>query len=141
MSRKLTILLVEDDIVDVKCVERALREVHTEVETEVAGNGRIALDRLRQSDGPGSPMPSLIVADLNMPVMDGLELLEALKNDNRLRKIPVVVLTTSNNRRDVDASYDRGAAGYIVKPMEADVFRNMLSQVCTYWSTCESPGT
>ncbi len=91
---------------------------------------------LRQ-DGAGRPC--VILMDLNMPKMSGFELLKAIKKDASLRKIPVIVLTTSKEKKDVSRSYDLGAAGYFAKPVDYLQFVEMIRSIETYWSLCEKP--
>ncbi|MCA9432907.1 MAG: response regulator, partial [Candidatus Omnitrophica bacterium] len=87
----------------------------------------------------GRGLPNLIVLDLNMPIMGGLEFLGALKSDPALRQIPVVVMTTSSERKDIERSYDLGAAGYMVKPLDHEEFVTKVKRLHDYWKSCEKP--
>src|SRR5690349_7197133 len=100
MKEPLKILLVEDDLVDIKSVRRALREKGSSNVIDVVPHGEAALEYLRGNGHPGR-RPSLILLDISMPKMDGFEFLQTLKSDEALRTIPVIVLTTSRNSADV----------------------------------------
>ncbi len=130
------ILLVEDDQVDVMTVKRALRE--TEVANPVVNleNGEEALRYLRD---PQSARPCLILLDINMPVMNGIEFLRVMKQDARLKRIPVVVLTTSGEQQDIGSSFDLGVAGYMSKPVDYRKFVEVMRTINAYWSVSEVP--
>lgn len=134
MNTHATILLVEDDVVDVMTVRRAVRELHLANPLRVTHNGEEALESLRT---PDQPLPGLILLDLNMPRMNGLEFLQAVKADPRLRRVPVVMLTTSRQDSDRLQSYDLGVAGYILKPVEYPRFVEILRCIEQYWDKCE----
>jgi CheY-like chemotaxis protein len=128
------ILLVEDDRVDAMTVARALQDLDVPNALAVAGNGEEALAYLRDA---ANPRPALILLDLNMPRMNGIEFLRVVKADADLRRIPVVVLTTSQEERDRVASFDLGVAGYIVKPMSYARFIEVMRTIDAYWSLSE----
>jgi CheY-like chemotaxis protein len=129
-------LLVEDDDVDAMTVRRALKELHVGNPLERAENGEEALAYLRQ---PGQVMPCIILLDLNMPVMDGIEFLQVVKQDAALKRIPVVVLTTSDEQQDKVASFDLGVAGYIRKPVDYQQFVEAVRCIDAYWTLSELP--
>ncbi len=129
-------MLVEDDEVDAMTVRRALKELHVKNPLARAENGEEALAYLRQ---PGQVMPCLILLDLNMPVMGGIEFLQVAKQDATLRRIPVVVLTTSEEQQDKVASFDLGVAGYIRKPVDYRQFVEAVRQIDAYWTLSELP--
>jgi CheY-like chemotaxis protein len=131
-----SILLVEDDIVDVMSVKRALRDLSVSSPLEVAGNGEEALARLRR---PDQPLPGLILLDLNMPRMNGIDFLKVLKADERLRRIPVVVLTTSKEEKDLAGSFNLSVAGYMIKPVEYAGFVEVVRTIQNYWNQSEMP--
>jgi CheY-like chemotaxis protein len=136
------VLLVEDDIVDVKAVERAFKELAISSPIHVVTNGEEALTFLRNCDASSehaSRRPGLILLDLNLPKMNGLEFLREVKSDNDFKTIPVVVLTTSSLPSDRAESYGLGAAGYIMKPAEYDDFLKLIETVDQYWSACSIP--
>lgn len=128
------ILLVDDDRVDVMTVKRALKELKIVNPVTTAGNGIEALEILR---GSNEARPGLILLDLNMPKMGGIEFLQEIKNDNILKKIPVVILTTSSEDRDKVASFNLGVAGYMVKPVDYLQFVELIRTIDIYWSLSE----
>ena len=131
------ILLVEDDQIDTMTVMRALKELHVTNPVEKAENGEAALALLRQ---PGASPPCLILLDLNMPVMGGIEFLRVVKAEgHRFRRIPVIVLTTSEEQRDKVQSFDLGVAGYIRKPVDYQRFVDTMRTVDAYWTISEMP--
>ena len=129
-------MLVEDDEVDAMTVRRALKELHVNNPLVRVENGEEALGYLRQ---PGQVMPCLILLDLNMPVMGGIEFLQVAKQDAALRRIPVVVLTTSEEQQDKVASFDLGVAGYIRKPVDYKQFMEAVRAIDAYWTLSELP--
>jgi CheY-like chemotaxis protein len=132
----LNILLVEDDEVDVMTVQRAFKKGNISNPLYVANNGIEALAMLR---GP-SPMPTerrIILLDLNMPKMNGLEFLQELRADPAIHQIPVVVLTTSNEERDRVQAYNLNVAGYILKPITFGNFVELMVTLNKYWALCE----
>ncbi len=136
MNSKKPILLVEDDKVDAMTVKRSLREIHVTNDVFVASNGEEALHILRQ---PDTECPCIILLDLNMPKMNGLELLQVIKKDPMLKKIPVVVLTTSKNDQDKLESFDLGVAGYMIKPVDYQQFVEVVRTINLYWTLSEMP--
>ena len=130
------ILLVEDDEVDAMTVRRALKELHVANPLQQVENGEETLSFLRD---PGKARPCIILLDLNMPVMGGIEFLQAVKGDAALRRIPVVVLTTSDEQQDKLASFDLGVAGYIRKPVDYKQFVEAVRSIDTYWTLSELP--
>jgi len=129
-------LLVEDDEVDAMTVRRALKELHVNNPLAQVENGEEALNYLRQ---PGQVLPCIILLDLNMPVMGGIELLQVIKHDAALKRIPVVVLTTSDEQQDKVASFDLGVAGYIRKPVDYKQFVEAVRSIDAYWTLSELP--
>ncbi|MBN1889257.1 MAG: response regulator [Thermoflexales bacterium] len=130
------ILLVEDDEVDAMTVKRAMREIKLSNPLQRAGNGEEALALLRDTQ---REKPYLILLDLNMPKMNGIEFLRVVKQDKALRRIPVVVLTTSKEDQDRLASFELSVAGYMVKPVEYADFVEMMHTLKRYWSLSERP--
>ena len=124
-------MLIEDDHVDVMTVKRALKDLRLPHELVHSENGEVALKYLRDET---SRHPCVILLDLNMPIMNGIEFLQIIKDDPILRSIPVVVLTTSRNDRDVAESFKYGVAGYIVKPADYKKFMNTIKVIHEYWS-------
>ncbi len=136
MKENKPILLVEDDLVDQMLFQRASKALGIRNRTYVAANGEEALRLLRNED---NEKPSLILLDLNMPKMNGLEFLKAVKNDAALKKIPVVVLTTSKEEKDIRESFSLGIAGYMVKPVDYSKFVEIVRTVYGYWTLSELP--
>ncbi|MEB3230833.1 MAG: response regulator [Leptolyngbyaceae bacterium] len=139
-DRTVNILLVEDDEVDVMNVRRAFRKMDITNPLYVAKNGLDALELLRGSDGKKAAIPSdrrIILLDLNMPKMNGIEFLEELRADPSLRSIPVIVLTTSDEAQDRMDAYRFHVAGYILKPVTFTNFVEMMATLNRYWSLCE----
>jgi CheY-like chemotaxis protein len=130
------ILLVEDDTVDAMTVKRAFNDLHITNELAVVGNGEEALQYLRD---PLNDKPSIILLDLNMPRMNGIEFLNIAKQDSHLRRIPVVVLTTSKEEQDMVDSFNLGVAGYIIKPVDYLRFVEVVRTVDLYWTLSEIP--
>ena len=128
------ILLVEDDHLDAMTVRRAFRDINANAILDLTGNGEEALDYLRQ---PGQTKPALILLDLNMPRMNGIEFLHEVKKDASLREIPVVVLTTSREQAEKAESLKLGAAGFITKPMDYHQFVEMVRALNHYWAITE----
>jgi CheY-like chemotaxis protein len=136
------ILLVEDDQVDIKTVQRAFSIHKITNRLYTAKNGREGLDFLRHGGGYNrvtAPRPGIILLDLNMPIMGGLEFLTEIKRDQDLRAIPVVVLTTSQMENDLVQSYKLGSAGYIIKPVDFSKFLEAVKIFDLYWTLCELP--
>jgi CheY-like chemotaxis protein len=136
-GQPLNILLVEDDEVDVENVKRAFRKHNIANPLWIAGNGAEALQLLR--DGTMPPGRRLILLDLNMPRMTGLEFLHALRKDPALAALPVVVLTTSNDERDKVEAYHLNVAGYLLKPVSFVGFSELMRALNKYWTLVELP--
>jgi CheY-like chemotaxis protein len=133
----LNILLVEDDEVDVMTVKRAFDRGHIANPLYVAGDGIEALEKLRSGEIP--PQRRLVLLDLNMPRMNGIEFLKEIRKDPELCQTPVVVLTTSDMDRDKFAAYDLNIAGYLVKPVTFDRFCELVVTLNKYWTLVELP--
>ncbi len=133
----LNILLVEDDEVDVMNVKRAFQKHHIMNPLFVAHNGLEALQMLRTGAVPGERR--IVLLDLNMPRMNGIEFLRALRADAELKSTSVVVLTTSNNDRDKIEAYNLNVAGYLVKPVTFSEFAELMITLNKYWSLVEMP--
>jgi len=142
--RPVTILLVEDDPGDQKLIKTSLLEQRICNDVHVTESGEEALDYLSgtKADDSESPMPTLILLDLNMPGMGGKEFLRRIKADEKLDTIPVVILTTSDSEQDVLDSYKLHASGYIKKPVSLEGFRRILTKLGDYWfAICKQVGT
>jgi CheY-like chemotaxis protein len=131
--KKLRILLIEDDTIEVMKLKRAITKLTMDHELIEAKNGEEALEILKDH----SMLPDVIFLDLNMPKINGLEFLKILKEDSVLRFLPTIILTTSNNRKDILACYDIGVAGYIIKPLKYDHYIEKIKIALSYWSMNE----
>lgn len=143
-DRIINVLLVEDDEVDVMNVKRAFRKNNITNPLYVASNGLEALDMLRGTGTNSPKVPKnrrIILLDLNMPKMSGLEFLQELRADRELRLTPVVVLTTSNQDRDRIEAYNLNVAGYILKPVTFGNFAEVMATLNKYWALCELPSS
>ena len=141
-EKKIHILLVEDDEVDVMNVQRAFKKTNNVNPLYIAANGLEALDILRGKGKIEPAMPQarrLILLDLNMPRMNGIEFLRELRQDENLRSIPVIVLTTSNEDRDKVEAYNLNVAGYILKPVTFSNFVEVMDTLNKYWMLSEIP--
>lgn len=136
-EKLLNILLVEDDEVDVMNVRRAFKKGNITNPLFVAGNGLEALKMLRSDGMPKTQR--LVLLDLNMPKMSGLEFLRELRGDPILRPTPVVVLTTSAAERDKVEAYNLHVAGYLVKPVTFSSFCETMASLNKYWTLMEMP--
>jgi CheY-like chemotaxis protein len=136
-ERPLNILLVEDDEVDVMNVRRAFERNRLTNALFVAGNGLEALAMLKEKQIPSDRR--LVLLDLNMPKMNGIEFLEALRADPELSGTPVVVLTTSNDDQDKHDAYNLNVAGYLLKPVTFNSFCDRMATLDRYWSQVEMP--
>lgn len=134
MAGKLPVLLVEDDQVDVMTIKRAFRDLHITNELHVCCDGEDAWEHLI---GPDTPRPCIILLDVNMPRMNGIELLRLLKGHAHLRSIPVVMLTTSTEEQDKIDSFSLSVAGYMVKPVDYQQFVEVVKTIHLYWTLSE----
>jgi two-component system, chemotaxis family, response regulator Rcp1 len=133
-GRLVHILLVEDNPADVRLTEEALKEAHASTRLHVASDGVQALQFLRrEGEHAAAPRPDLVLLDLNLPGLDGRQVLKAVKSDPDLRRIPVVVLTTSPSEDDIIHAYDQHVNSYIRKPVDLDSFLGVLRAIDDYW--------
>lgn len=142
MSNK-PILLVEDNDDDVRLTKRALQKNNISNELIVVGDGVAALDYLRIAvetrDDPGGGLPAVVLLDLKLPRMDGMEVLRQIRANPALRRQPVVILTTSKEDQDILRSYDLGANSYIRKPVDFEQFTAAIRQLGLYWLILNEP--
>ena len=133
-GRQIEILLVEDSPGDIRLTQEALADAKIHNRMSVVNDGIQALEFLRnEGDNPDAPRPDLILMDLNMPRMDGRECLEQIKADEKLKSIPVVILTTSEAERDIAQSYQLQANCYISKPVDLDQFIEVVAAIEQFW--------
>ncbi len=137
------ILLVEDNPNDAELTLEPLREHHVSKAVYVASDGTEALDFVfgtgRHAGRDIERIPRLVILDLKLPKVDGLEVLRRLKTDERTRSVPVVVLTSSREELDIGKSYELGANSYVVKPVEFEAFSRAVGQIGSYWLSLNQP--
>ena len=139
MTNPATILLVEDNPMDVELILDAFQEVRLRNPIRVARNGREALEYLfgqgNYADRRLHPLPDIILLDLKLPGVDGHEVLRQIKEANTLKRLPVIILTSSEDEGDRALSYDSGANSYLVKPVSFDDFLKVVKKIYDYWLT------
>lgn len=129
----MNVLLIEDDTIETMKLQRTVAKLHLKHEIIEAKNGEDALNILTSEN----TIPDIILLDLNMPRMSGIEFLKILKSDDVLKYLPTVILTTSENRADLLKCYNIGVAGYIIKPLKYEDYEQKLQKVLEYWSVNE----
>lgn len=135
-ARPIEILMVEDNPGDVRLTQEALKEYKIRNNLYVVGDGEQAMKFLRQQEPyQDSTRPDLILLDLNLPKMDGREVLQEIKNDSGLKRIPIVVLTTSEAEEDIVQSYDLHANSYVTKPVDFERFVKVVKVIEDFWFT------
>jgi two-component system, chemotaxis family, response regulator Rcp1 len=135
-SRPVEVLLVEDNPGDVRLTQEALKDGRVMVNLTVAYDGVEALDILhRKGPHANKPRPDLILLDLNLPKKNGREVLEAIKADDDLKPIPVIVMTTSKAEQDIHRAYHLNANCYVTKPVDLDEFLNVVRSIEDFWLT------
>jgi CheY-like chemotaxis protein len=139
MQKSALILLVDDSNLDVELTLDAFREANLSNKIEVANDGQQAIDYLlgnnKYSDRESYPLPDLILLDLKMPGIDGFDVLERVKTTPMVKRIPVIILTSSKEQGDRALSYDIGANSYLVKPVSFNGFIDVVRQIENYWLT------
>ena len=134
MIKPIEILLVEDNEGDVFLTRRAFEKAKLANNIEVAADGEIAMDMLRrQGEYSTLSKPDIVLLDINLPKKDGKQVLKEMKEDEELRRIPVVILTSSQAEQDVIKSYDEHASSYIVKPINLEKFRDVVTAIEDFW--------
>ena len=136
MHNDKSILLVEDDRVDAMTVRRAFSDLKVTNKLVAVGNGEEALVFLQNGN---NDKPCLILLDINMPKMNGIEFLKIAKNDHAIKSIPVVILTTSQEERDRMEGFSNGVAGYMIKPVDYLQFVETMRTIQMYWTLSEIP--
>ena len=139
-----TVLLVEDDLNDIFLVKRAFKIARIENPLQVVTDGLEAIQYLRgqgkYADRQTHPLPKLIVMDIKMPRRTGFEVLEWVKSDGPLRRIPIVIVSSSDNPADINRAYELGANAYMVKPMDFKAVEHLFSSITHYWCLeCAKP--
>jgi two-component system, chemotaxis family, response regulator Rcp1 len=136
LGEAVEVLLVEDSPGDVRLTQEAFRDANMAIHLHVASDGVEAMAFLRQQGAHASaPRPHLILLDLNLPKMDGREVLAHIKDDVNLKAIPIVILTTSNAEADIAKSYQLHANCYLSKPVQLDEFESLVKSINDFWLT------
>lgn len=130
MKKTLKILLIEDDTIEVMKFIKVIDTLNLKHQVIESRNGEEALEILENT----KPLPDIIVLDLNMPKVNGIEFLSSLKGNSILKYIPTIILTTSNNPKDILECYKIGIAGYILKPLKYEEYATRIEKVLEYWS-------
>lgn len=140
-EKQIHLLHIEDDGVDKMVVERVLKKLNIVASLHHAQNGEEALDKLRGTNGKEklSPFPQIILLDINMPRMNGIEFLKELRADAELKHLSVYMVTTSNDDHDRMNAYQFNVAGYILKPVDISQFENTFKILGEFWRLCEFP--
>ncbi|MBW4558489.1 MAG: response regulator [Trichormus sp. ATA11-4-KO1] len=137
------LLVVEDSNEDFRMLQRLMRRMAVQNPIHRCTNGDEVLELLYQKGSAHNPKatlrPSVILLDLNLPGIDGRDILERLKQDRSFREIPIVVFTTSSNPKDVELCYQKGANGYLVKPMDAEELKKTIQAFVDYWLEANTP--
>ncbi|MBT4334175.1 MAG: response regulator [Candidatus Cloacimonetes bacterium] len=129
------ILIVDDDMVDIMTVRRALKEINVTNPTVAKNNGEEALEYLMNESEED---PCIVLLDLNMPKMNGIEFLQKLNQTGKKKHVPIIVLTTSKDEQDKIQSFDLGASGYMLKPVDYDKFVEVMRTIHSYWTLSET---
>lgn len=131
--KALNILLIEDDMIEVMKLNRTISSLELNHKITEANNGEEALKILQKKD----ELPDIILLDLNMPKINGIEFLSILKKDDVLKYIPTIILTTSSNQKDLLECYKIGIAGYVLKPLKYEEYVSKIEKLLAYWSINE----
>ncbi len=126
------ILLIEDNVLDADLIKRALQKVEAGIHLEIASDGKEAIEYLDKWE-KGTPTPIVILLDLKLPKISGLDVLKQLKTHPKYKLLPVVVLTSSNEMLDIQQAYDLGANSCILKAIDYDQFSNAIGLIHRYW--------
>ncbi|XLS29718.1 response regulator [Flavobacteriaceae bacterium M23B6Z8] len=129
----LNILFIEDDVIEVMKLHRTIAKLGLKHSIIEAGNGEDALEILHKKGA----IPDIILLDLNMPKMNGIEFLKIIKENDDLKHIPSIILTTSSNQQDLQECYDIGIAGYMIKPLKYEDYIEKLRTILHYWDSNE----
>ncbi len=139
VDKEINILLVEDDFDNIQITKRAFKKIGINSKVWIVNDGEQALDFLYRRRGykedSKAAKPDLILLDMNLPRINGLEVLKEIKNDADLKKIPVIMLTVSGRREDVVRAYDLGCNSYVKKPVSFERFEYIVKQIGIYWGT------
>lgn len=132
MSYKYNILLAEDDRADQEIIRRSLNKANLNYDLHIVNNGEVFLKYINEIEKGKNKEPDLILLDLNMPKIDGRQVLEKLKQEKILNRV-IIILTTSQNQNDIDFAYAKGVKSFITKPSTLNEFNKMINQLQKYW--------
>ena len=139
-EKRINLLHIDDDNIDRMVVQRVLKKNSFISTHQQAQNGEEALDMLRGTNGKTiNPFPNIILLDINMPKMNGIEFLKELRSDDNLKQLPVFILTTSNDDNDRMKAYQYHVAGYILKPLDLAIYDTAFQTLTDFWMLCELP--
>ena len=127
------ILLVEDNPVDIDLTKRAFQKQNIDCEIQIANDGEEACKALKDWENGITDPPNIILLDLKMPRMNGFDVLKVFKNSEISRSIPIIVLTSSNEEKDINTAYEYGANSYLLKPIDYGEFLNLVQVIVNYW--------
>lgn len=133
MGKNLNILLIEDNLIEIMKMKRTISFLKVNHKLQEAKNGEEALEILKDK----SKFPDIILLDLNMPKISGIEFLNIIKNNDDFKHIPTIILTTSDNQKDIFECYKIGVSGYILKPLKYEDYVKKIETVLSYWSINE----
>jgi len=142
-DKKFHLLHIEDDSVDKMVVERVLKKTDIVGSLHHAFDGEDALNKLIGSNGEDrlQPFPQIVLLDINMPKMNGIEFLKEIRNNPELKHLSVFMVTTSSDESDIKDSYEHNVAGYILKPVDLSEFEGTFKLITEYWKLCEFPAS
>ncbi|KTD72502.1 response regulator [Legionella tucsonensis] len=141
LDNSINFMLVDDDEIDIKDIQRTFKKNKINNPVHIATNGVDALNKLLGLNGEKKikPTPKIIILDINMPKMNGIEFMKNIRTNKKLKSLLVFILTTSNSEKDKIDAYNLNAAGYIVKPFQVSEFMEMISSLHHYWNLLEFP--
>lgn len=141
LDKSINFMLVDDDEIDVKSMQRTFEKNKITNPLYIATNGIEALNKLLGKNGEQKlyPTPKIIILDINMPKMNGIEFIKNIRANKKLKSLLIFVLTTSNSEKDKTEAYNLNVAGYIVKPLQLNDFVEMISSLYNYWGLLEFP--
>lgn len=141
LDKSIHFMLIDDDAIDIKDMQRTFKKNNIDNPLHVATNGLEALNKLLGQNGEKKihPTPKIIILDINMPKMNGIEFIKNVRANKKLKSMLIFILTTSNSEKDKIDAYNLNVAGYIVKPFQISRFMEIISSLHHYWNLLEFP--